>query len=160
MEQVGRRGHSRTLDIRAPIRNVRLGPGIQPAFACLPSTVESTVVQNYSQHRAVQTCYKRDKTRVDFATSVVKEEGRCFAKCGRSVNVQMSGRGRDFSSLSPSPRLTSFIRHDDDDRFRSVSLRIEDAQGHQVLRVRLQPRQRVLLQRQKQNACGKLYSDS
>ena len=58
---------------------------------------------------------------------------------------------RDFlSSLSYlKRRLTSFIRHDDDDRFRPVSLRIEHAQGHQVLRVRLQPRQSVLLQGQK-----------
>ena len=59
---------------------------------------------------------------------------RCFAKCDRFVTA--------------APKLTSFIGHDDDDRFRTVSLRVEHAQGHQVLRVRLQPRQRVLLQRQ------------
>ena len=81
-----------------------------------------------------------------------QERCRCFAKRSLSVNLKRTEAERIFR---PRERLTSFIRHDDDDRFRPVSLRIEHAQRHQVLRVRLQPRQRVLLQRQKQNTWGK-----
>ena len=101
-------GHSRTLGVRAPIRNVRHAPGPgNPHLHCM--------------------CTLRSRTKAGFF------------------------------GLFPSPRLTSFIRHDDDDRFRPVSLRVEHAQGHQVLSVRLQPRQSVLLQRQKQNTWGKWY---
>ena len=78
---------------------------------------------------------------------------RTFAWASLTVAVEQAIRDF-FGPYASSPRLTSFIGHDDDDGFRPVSLRIEDAQGHQVLRVRLQPRQSVLLQRQKKGHMG------